>query len=79
MNKWQMLCIAFIAVRLIFNPYHTPLTLGCGLLFLLGGKAMATNLFSIIGLYIAMIVYMATGVVDPSIFGNWFIDVFNMF
>lgn len=40
---------------------------------------MATNLFSIIGLYIAMIVYMATGVVDPSIFGNWFADVFNMF
>jgi hypothetical protein len=63
----------------LFKHYHTPLTLGCGLLFLLGGKDMATNLFSIIGLYIAMVVYMATGVVDPSIFGNWFADVFNMF
>lgn len=40
---------------------------------------MMANPFSIIGLYIAMIVYMATGVVDPSIFGNWFTDVFNMF
>lgn len=37
------------------------------------------SILNVIGLYIAVAVYTLTGVVDPSIWGNWFADVANMF
>lgn len=38
---------------------------------------MATNIFTMFGLYLAMFVYTATGVVDPEIFSGLIVDIFN--
>ena len=36
---------------------------------------MVANLFSIIGLYFAMVYYVVTGAVDPGIFSNVIPDI----
>lgn len=38
---------------------------------------MMGNPFSIIGLYLSMFFYTATGVVDPDIFSGLIADIFN--
>lgn len=36
------------------------------------------SILNVIGLYIAVAVYTLTGVVNPSIWGNWITDVIGM-